>query len=100
MGNAANDFESRIAESTRSRLCQGTGCNRGSASTYTGGACNSLDSQAEPGNQNRSRRCPMGVILCIGLNTETPKGWPYISPGWSECEPRRTFAQPWVNELG
>ncbi len=26
----------------------------------------------------------------------TPKGWPYISPGWSECEPQRTFAQPWV----
>jgi len=29
---------------------------------------------------------------------KTPKGWTYVSPGWSEWEPWRAFAQPWVSD--
>jgi len=29
---------------------------------------------------------------------KTPKGWTYVSPGWSEWERQRAFAQPWVTD--
>ncbi len=38
------------------------------------------------------------AIFGFGRNPKTPKGWPYISPGWSHVS-ETNVAQPWVRVI-
>ena len=75
---------------------------------WSHGAIDTLSYRVQPSADGRDLEdlCEASLIECgnpdsggASLNDncrETPKGWPYVSPGWSKRELSRTFSQLWV----